>query len=178
MASLLDAWPDPPEPARLGHLRRRLLESARGGNAHVPGADAEDVVQEAMVRFLREVPNADSPPAEIRAHVALKRERANYYRRLDRRGEELTPEPTALLAAGDGPDARFLQSAVAIEQIAGRDVRLFAELRTSGHTMDDIAHVLDWTPQRVDAARKQLARYTDEIAVALAIQLREDSDGS
>ena len=55
-----------------------------------------------MIRFLRESPRDGAPPDEIRAHVALKRERANYYRRRDRRPEQLSAEPTALLAAGSG----------------------------------------------------------------------------
>ncbi len=177
MSARLDAWPDPPETDHLQALRHRLLQSTQGTVAHVPRRDAEDVVQDAMVRFLGETPKPSSPPDEVRAHVALKRERANYYRRRDRRPEQLTAEPVALHATGSGPDARLVQAAVAIEQIAGRDTRLLAELRGKGYTFDDIARELQWTPQRVDAARKQLDRNRERIAVALAIQLREVPGG-
>ncbi len=177
MNSQLDAWPTPPEPERLRGIRRRLLQSAQGPVANVPRRDAEDVVQNAMIRFLREAPQEGAPPDEIRAHVALKRERANYYRRRDRKPEHLSAEPTALLAAGSGPDARLIQACVAIEQIAGPDARRVAELKGKGYTAADMADELGWSKQRVDAARKQLERNKAKIAAAVAIQFKEVSHG-
>lgn len=175
MSSSSQASPLPlPELAR---LRAQLLTSTRGKRASVPREDAEDIVQEAMIRFLREPPRDGAPSAEVRAHVALKRERANYYRRRGRRREQLGEEPVALLAGGSGPDARFMQAAVAIEQIAGADVRSLVELLGDGYTYGDVAAALGWSPQRVDAARQKLRRHRDEIAAAAAIQLKEVSDG-
>jgi DNA-directed RNA polymerase specialized sigma24 family protein len=173
MAHRLDAWTEPPDDEQLRRLRRMLLRSACGPTAHVPSADVEDVVQEAMVRFLREPPDSSSPPAEIRASLALRRERANYYRRCDRRPEDPVADPTPLLAGGEGADARFLQALIAIEQIAGRDVRALAEFRHRGYTFDDVAQEAGWSARRVDAARKQLSRYNGRIAAALAIHLKE-----
>jgi DNA-directed RNA polymerase specialized sigma24 family protein len=172
-----DASAQPAEGERLLRLRSRLLASTGGAVAHVPARDAEDVVQEAMIRFLKEPPREGSPSDEVRAHVALKRERANYYRRRSRRPEALAGEPVALLAGGSDPDARLVQAAVAIEQIAGRDARLVAELRGQRQTYEDIAGELGWRKQRVEAARKQLERHKDQIAAAVAIQLKEVPDG-
>lgn len=163
---------------RLVQLRRRLLSSARGRAANVPAADVEDVVQDALVRFLRESPRAGAPADEVRAHVALRRERADYYRRRARRREEATVEPVPLLAAGASPDALLVQAAVAIEQIAGDDARIVAELRGEHHSYDDIARELAWPLRRVEAARKQLERYRPQIAAALAIHLGDAADGT
>ncbi len=167
----------PLPPPELARLRAQLLDSARGHRANVPQDDAEDVVQEAMIRFLREPQRDGAPSAEVRAHVALKRERANYYRRRGRRREQLGDEPVALLARGSEPDARFTQAAIAIEQIAGADVRAMVELRSEGYTYGDVAAALGWTHHRVDAARQKLRRCSDEIAVAAAIHFKEVSDG-
>jgi DNA-directed RNA polymerase specialized sigma24 family protein len=172
MTARLDAWPEPPEPDHLKQLRSRLLQSTRGPTGHVPGRDAEDVVQEAMIRFLAEVPKPGAPGDAARAHVAFKRERANYFRR--RKPEQLSDELTVLRPGGSGPDARLVQAAVAIEQIAGRDARMVAELRGAGHTFDDVAQELGWTPQRVEAARKQLLRNKERIATAVSIQLLKE----
>jgi DNA-directed RNA polymerase specialized sigma24 family protein len=177
MSTRPQASPVPSDQEHLSRLRGRLLASTRGSTASVPPRDAEDVVQEAMIRLVREPARADAPSDEIRAHVALKRERANYYRRRARRPEQLAAEPIALLAGGSDADARLVQAAVAIEQIAGRDTRLLAELRGQRYTYQDIASELGWSMRRVEAARKQLERHKDQIAVAAAIQLKEAPDG-
>jgi hypothetical protein len=109
----------------------------------------------------------------VRASLALRRERANYYRRRDRRPEDPVAEPTPLLAGGESANARFLQALIAIEQIAGRDVRELAEFRSRGYTLDDVAHEPGWSAKRVDAARKKVGRHNGEIASALAIHLKE-----
>jgi DNA-directed RNA polymerase specialized sigma24 family protein len=176
MTARMDAWPESPEPDHLKQLRSRLVQSTRRPAGHVPGRDAEDVVQEAMIRFLAEVPRPGVPGDVTRAHVALKRERANYFRRSAHKPEQLSAEPTALRPGGSGPDARLVQAAVAIEQIAGRDARLVAEMRGAGHTFDDVAQELEWSAQRVEAARKQLLRNKERIATAVSIQLKEASD--
>ena len=177
MSTRPEASPQPSEGDRILRLRSRLLASTGGPVAHVPARDAEDVVQEALIRFLNEPPRDGSPPEEVRAHVALKRERANYYRRRARKPEQLAAEPVALLAGGSDPYARLVQVTVAIEQIAGRDARLVAELRGQRYAYQDIACELSWSIQRVEAARKQLQRHTDQIAAAAAIQLKEVLDG-
>lgn len=178
MSTRLDAWPEPPEPEQLRRLRLRLLQTARGHAANIPSRDAEDVVQNAMIRYLRESPRPGSPTEEIRAHVALKRERANYYRTRDRKPEQLTDQPAALQPAGTGPEQGLIDAAVTIEQIAGPDARRLAELRGEGHALADAARVLHWDTRRVDAARKQLERNKDRIALALNTQLKEDPDGT
>jgi DNA-directed RNA polymerase specialized sigma24 family protein len=175
MSSSSHASPLPPP--ELARLRAQLLDSTRGRHANVPREDAEDVVQEAMIRFLREPQRDRAPSAEVRAHVALKRERANYYRRRGRRREQLGEEPVALLAGGTEPDARFTQAAVAIEQIAGADVRALVELLGDGYTYSDVAAALGWTDHKVDAARQKLRRCRNEIAAAAAIHFKEVSDG-
>jgi hypothetical protein len=129
-----------------------------------------------MIRFLGEVPLPSSPPDEVRARMALRRERANFYRYRERHPDEPTADPEVLLAAGAGPDERFLQAVIAIEQIAGSEVRRFAELRNRGYTLDDMAHAPGWDARRVDAARKQFERYKDQIAIALAIHVKEVPD--
>jgi DNA-directed RNA polymerase specialized sigma24 family protein len=177
MSARLDAWPEPPEPEQLRRLRQRLLHSTRGASANVPSRDAEDVVQNAMIRYLREAPRPAGPNEEIRAHVALKRERAKYYRTRERKPEALTGEPTLKSAArGGGPG--HVEAAVAIEQIAGADARRLAEVRGEGHTLSDAARVLHWDACRVEAARKQIERNKDRIARALDTKPKEESDGT
>ncbi len=178
MTARLDAWPTPPEPEQLRRLRERLLNSARGPGAHVPSRDAEDVVQNAMVRYLREPPKADSPSDEIRAHVALRRERANYFRTRERKPEQLTEEPQTLRGAAATEPLGHVAAAVAIEQIAGADARRIAELRGEGHTLDDAARILHWDANRVEAARKQIERHKDAIARALNRRLKEEPNGT
>lgn len=182
MSARLDAWQEPPEPEQLRRLRRRLLQSTRGPAAHIPSRDAEDVVQNAMIRYLRESPRPDGPSEEIRAHVALRRERANYYRTRERKPEELSDQPAEHRTVHTAPESAHVDAAVTIEQIAGRDARQLAELRGKRHTLADAASVLHWDSRRVDAARKQIERNMDRIALALALVLdpptKEDSDGA
>jgi DNA-directed RNA polymerase specialized sigma24 family protein len=182
MSARLDAWPEPPEPAQLRQLRLRLLRSTLGPAAHVPSGDAEDIVQNAMIRYLREPLRPGGPSEEIRAHVALKRERANYYRTRERKPEQLTDlppaeQPAALPSVGAEPDPGFIDDVVTIEQIAGPDVRRLVELRGERCTLTDAAQALHWDTRRVEAARKQLERNKDRIARALNIQLKEDPNG-
>jgi DNA-directed RNA polymerase specialized sigma24 family protein len=176
MSARLDAWPESPEPAQLLRLQLRLLQTTRGLAAHIPSRDAEDVVQNAMIRYLREPPRPGSPTEEIRAHVALKRERANYYRARNRKPEQLTDQPAALQSIHTGLDSALIDAAVTIEQIAGPDARCVAELRGEGHALADAARILHWDTRRVEAARKQLERYKDRIALALNTQLKENHD--
>jgi DNA-directed RNA polymerase specialized sigma24 family protein len=177
MSARLDAWPEPPEPEQLSRLRGRLLRSTRGASAHVPSRDAEDVVQNAMIRYLREAPRPGAPSDEIRAHMALRRERAKYYRTRERKPEQLTEEPR-LQSAAAGIGTGHIEAALTIEQIAGADARRIAELRGEGHTLSDAARVLHWDARRVEAARKQIERHKDRIAYALATRLKEDFDGT
>jgi DNA-directed RNA polymerase specialized sigma24 family protein len=177
MSARLDAWPIPPESEQLRRLRERLLRSTRGAAAHVPSRDAEDVVQNAMIRYLREPPRPDAPNEEIRAHVALKRERANYFRTRQRKPEQLTDEPQ-LTPTAAAMRLRHIEAAVAIEQIAGADARRIAELRGEGHTLSDASRVLHWDANRVEAARKQIERHKDRIARALDSKLKEDPNDS
>jgi DNA-directed RNA polymerase specialized sigma24 family protein len=178
MTARLDAWPTPPEPEQLHRLRQRLLNSTRGAGAHVPSRDAEDVVQNAMVRYLREAPKPNGPNDDIRAHVALRRERANYFRTRERKPEQLTHEPQILRGAPATERLGHVEAAVAIEQIAGVDARRIAELRGEGHTLDDAARILHWDANRVEAARKQFERHKDMIARALNRQLKEEPNGT
>jgi DNA-directed RNA polymerase specialized sigma24 family protein len=157
-----------------------LLQSARGPAAHIPSRDAEDVVQNAMMRYLREAPRPGGPTEEIRAHMALKRERANYYRTRERKPEQLTDQPAALVSTGTGPGPELIDGAVTIEQIAGPDARRLAELRSEGHALADASRVLHWDARRVEVARKQIERNKDKIALALALNTKpkEDLDGA
>lgn len=178
MTARLDSWPEPPEPEDLRRLRTRLLQSTRGAAAHIPSRDAEDVVQNAMVRFLRETPRPGAPSDDIRGHVALKRERANYYRSSARRPERLTDDPAALRRTSMDPDHEFVESRLTIEQIAGPDAAKLADVRGKGYSLTDAARVLHWDARRVEAARKQLERYAPRIARAVRAQLKEDPDGA
>jgi DNA-directed RNA polymerase specialized sigma24 family protein len=177
MTARLDPWPEPPEPEHLRRLRLRLMHTARGPAAHIPSRDAEDVVQNAMIRYLREPPRPGGPPEEARAHVALRRERANYYRARERKPEQLTDQPTSPTPVPSEPHTALVDAAVTIEQIAGADARRLAELRGEGHTLRDAARLLHWDARRVEATRKQLERNKDRIARAIHTQLKEDPDG-
>ncbi len=178
MTARLDAWPTPPEPEQLRRLRQRLLNSTRGAAAHIPSRDAEDVVQNAIIRYLREAPRPDGPSEDIRAHVALRRERANYFRSSQRKPVQLTEEPQSLQGAPTTGQLGHVEAAVAIEQIAGADARRIAELRAERHTLDDAARVLHWDANRVEAARKQIERHKDAIARALNRKLKEEPNGT
>ncbi len=178
MTARLGSWPEPPEPDHLRRLRVRLMHSARGAAAHIPSRDAEDVVQNAMIRYLREAPRPDGPSEEIRAHIALKRERANYYRTRARKPELLTDEPVALRSDRVEPETGFAEAFLAIEQIAGADAGRLAVLRGEGHTLADAARLLHWDARRVEAARKRLERNGERIALAVKAHLKEDPDGA
>ena len=177
MSARLDTWQEPPEPEQLRRLRRRLLQSARGAAAHIPSRDAEDVVQNAMIRYLRESPKPGGPSEEIRAHVALRRERANYYRTRERKPEELTDQPAEHRVLHMAPQPAHIDAAVTIEQIAGPDARQLAELRGNGHTLADAASVLHWDARRVDAARKQLRAQQGSDRIRTCIRTRPPDEG-
>jgi DNA-directed RNA polymerase specialized sigma24 family protein len=163
--------PDPRDPSRLRALREAMVRSARGGNYSVRLDDSEDVVQEAIIKFLGRPPVA-GVPEEARAFTALRDIWVEYCRRRERRPETLIGE---VLPFGSRPaDSRLVEAALAIEQIAGVDARLYAEYKQDGYTQTDIARLPDWSPQRAAAAYKQLQRHHRQIASALEIKLKEN----
>jgi len=169
-----EANPDPLARQRLEEIRSALVRSARGGQHRVPERDAEDVAHEAIVKYLRQ-PAAPGVPDQARAFRALRDSRADYYRRRNRRPEELAGDVFG--SSSQAPDQRWVEAAFTIEQIAGRDARLFCQHKAEGYTQEDIGRLPGWTPRRAAAAYKQFQRHHQQIADALAIKLKE-TDGT
>lgn len=165
-----EAQPDPRDTEHLRVVRKALFGSTRGGNYHVPEPDAEDVVQDALLKYLAKPPSP-GVAEEARAFTALRDVRAEYYRRQARRPEELTPR---ILPSSSAPaDERLTEAELAIEQIAGPDVRLYCQLKKEGYTQTDIGRLPGWSQRRAAAAYKQFQRHHQPIAEALAIKLKE-----
>lgn len=171
MPTPAEADPDPREIPRLGAIRQAMVISARGGHYSVPAADAEDVVQEAIIKYLGR-PTAAGVAEEARAFTALRDTRADYYRRRSRRPEVLTGDPLPL--PSKSADERLIEGALTIEQIAGRDARLYCEYKQRGYTQSDIGRLPGWSRQRAAAAYKQVQRHHPQIASALEIKLKEN----
>lgn len=172
MRTAAESDPDPREISRLGAIRQALVGSARGGHHSIPTADAEDVVQEAIIKYLGN-PSAPDVAEEARAFMALRDARADYYRRRARRPEVLTGEVLPL--PSKPADQRLVEAALTIEQIAGRDARLYCEYKQKGHAQSDIGRVHGWSPKRAAAAYKQVQRHHQQIANALEIKLKENN---
>jgi DNA-directed RNA polymerase specialized sigma24 family protein len=171
MATPAEADSDRRESSRLGAIRQAMVSSARGGHHSVPAADAEDVVQEAIIKYLGR-PAAEGVAEEARAFTALRDARADYYRRRSRRPEVLTGEVLPL--PSKPADERLIEAALTIEQIAGGDARLYCEYKQKGYTQSDIGRLAGWSPQRAAAAYKQVQRHHQQLASALEIKLKEN----
>jgi DNA-directed RNA polymerase specialized sigma24 family protein len=171
MSTPAEADPGPRASERLRDIRRALVRSTLGGQHSVPLRDAEDVVQEAIIKYLGREP-APGVAEEARAFRALRDVRADYYRRQSRRPEELTGE--VLPFSVKPSDERLVDAALTIEQIAGRDARLYCEYKSDGYTQADIGRLPGWSAQRAAAAYKQFQRHHQQIASALAINLKEN----
>jgi DNA-directed RNA polymerase specialized sigma24 family protein len=165
--------PYPPED--LAELRRRMVMAAlRRG---VGWDDAEDVVQEALAKLLREQPRTGAPPLQIRAFAALRDKRVEFMRARARERERRVQGALAGPGADDEgrgvdipeEDARLalVEACQLVCGIAGYDAMCFAALKALGATERDVAEFMGWPAHRVAAARVRLARKKATITRAL-----------
>lgn len=147
---------------RLADLRRRLV--ARGRAYGLPLHDVEDLVQDALIKVLRERSRPGQPPVEIRALTALRDVRAEHFRRHSREtarvsttGDELgDSEPPTGGSAFSSLDV--VELCESVRRLVGTDVMTFAVLKSMGATEADVATLMGWAPRRAAAARVQLSR--------------------
>lgn len=151
----------------LGHLRKVMVASAaRGGRVRLD--DIEDVVQEAIIKALREKVRDGVPPFAARALRALADKQVEYVRVQQRGRARRDARPLA--GPGNSEDAHVIdlpepdpgfalvEMHMLCESIVGRDSLAYAVLKSRGATDHDVAELKGWTPQRVAAARMRLAR--------------------
>jgi RNA polymerase sigma factor (sigma-70 family) len=166
-------------------LRRRMLGISE---RRVPVADAEDLVQEALEKFIRERVRPGAPPPEVRAFRALRDKRAEYFRRKgrhDRRqiarideGRNLAEEedssgPAFVEPAEEEAGYRVAEILAALEQILGPEVVEYVWMKFRGLTMEEIAREPGWDKRRVARVRMRLARKKKGVAIAILGRLPE-----
>ena len=147
---------EPSKEAELAELRKRMVRHTAA--SEVSYHDAEDLTQEALLRVIQ--PSQSTEVAlPIRAFRKLKDVRAEFYRSPKREfanaAQPLEEQPDLAREA-----AAFAVIGIEdmIESLAGPDVRAYIRLKALRLTDAEIAKQLKWTPQRVDAARKQYSR--------------------
>jgi DNA-directed RNA polymerase specialized sigma24 family protein len=151
--------PNPaPSNDELAKLRRQLVAKA---TRHLGHADGEEVTQEALLRLL-----GDRKPTELplrpRAFRKLRDASAELLRNPKRRFEaECTPVSGTDHLPTQSPQEAALDLIAMrqqIIQIAGPDVWEYAQAKKEGRTAREMVDTLGWTPQRVEAAGRQLRR--------------------
>lgn len=144
-----------PSDDELEAVRLVLLKAAR-----VAEGDREDVVQEAMVRALREEVRPLAPPLPARALRKLRDASVDLYRQQSRKKEP--PQVASLEAHGDlaREDAalKLAETSDMVRAIAGPDVLQYALWTAARMTEREIAQQPGWSSQRAGAARRQLSR--------------------
>jgi hypothetical protein len=154
-----------PSGEEIKELRHRLLVTARA--KAVPDADVEDLTQEALFRVIK-----DDRPSELPFASRAKR------KLLDVTAEHFRNPQRAFLASAERleeQDALAQEDAALaminlqglINQIGGDDVLAFARLRALKVPEREMAERLDWSPQRVAAARKQFSRKAAAMIAAI-----------
>ncbi len=141
--------------------------------------DAEDLVQDALLKVMRQGVRSGAPSLAVRAFVAL-RDRRSERARMAARRAFLDPMPRSALAERD---VGVTESGYAVVEIcevltaiAGADVMKFARLKAQGATEADIAEQPGWSPQRAAAARIRLGRKKAALAAALALSLNRKEE--
>lgn len=145
-----------PSDEDLKAMRERLVIAARA--SAVPSDDAEDLTQEALYRALKD----DRPsklPLASRAKRKLRDVRAEHFRS-PKRALLAEAEPLAEQEALAREDAAYgmIELKDMVKSVGGEDVLAYARLRALKVPEREMAQRLDWTEQRVGAARKQFAR--------------------
>jgi len=150
-----------PSQQELEELRRRLRTYA--GKTLEP-EDAEDAVQTALLRLVEDEQSSDVPLRQ-RAFRKLKDVRAEFFRRPQRAFDEaVRPLHEQLHLAEPDPAVALLETADVVESVVGDDVLAYARLKAIGFTDAGVAKELDWTSQKVEAARKKLSRNAARLA--------------
>lgn len=159
------------DPEVLSALRGRMVASAlrKGLGWH----DAEDVVQEALLKAVREHVRPGAPPLPARAFTALHDRHVEFVRRSARQRkrevptEHLEEAEVAKVEMGvnEDPRLRLLELCLVVSAIAGSDAMRFAQLKSEGATEHDVAALIG--PRRAAAARRRLAKKKAAIAQAL-----------
>jgi DNA-directed RNA polymerase specialized sigma24 family protein len=142
-------------------MRADLVAAA----VRVPARDREDVVQEALLRLVREEQPRPGVPLKAQARRRLQRATADYYRRESRRPRLTLLEPeeqgsTHEVAASEAESWRKVRAfRQRLEELAGRDAALYAVLKGLFKMSErEIAELPGWNANRAGAARKQLSR--------------------
>lgn len=158
-------------------LRKSLLSRAE---RIVPLPDAEDVVQEALIKLLREEARPDAPDVRVRAFRALRDTRVDYFRKESRRQEKLpTVSISKVQTEVDRDEGGFPAQALepvqrdsllelvelfeAVEQIADPEILEYLKMKVERQTDGEIAQQSGWDNRRVARVRKRFQRKRTEI---------------
>lgn len=167
--------------ARLAGLRRRLVARAR--RDRLTPDDIEDMVQEALLKVLRERTRPGQPVIEIRAYTALRDARAEFFRQRSRdtrrlvsttpdgQGEVVLPEHLE-----EGRPLDVVDTCEVVRQLAGSDVLVFAWLKSVGLTEADVAALMGWPASRAAAARIKLSRKRSLLVKAMRGEFLEEEE--
>jgi DNA-directed RNA polymerase specialized sigma24 family protein len=152
-----------PSEEELKELRRRMVTSAA---RYLPRADAEDVTQQALLRLVTDR-RPSSVPLRTRAHRKLKDVRAELFRD-NQRKFDVAARPLPEAVEQEDPEGQAIAGLIALEQeiraVAGEEILIYARAKAKGLTNAEVAAELGWSPQQVEAARKQLSRKTAPLA--------------
>lgn len=165
------------EEAELGRLRGRMVRRAR--RLGVPADEIEDVVQEALLKAIRERERPGAPGLEVRAFTALRDKRAEFARARARRlrlGSPIVAERLSLEGELEAPGSgtELIELWELVREIAGEDAVVFALLKSLGATEEDVARIMEWPRSRAAASRVQLSRRKPLILQAMAEGLEEE----
>lgn len=151
---MTDALPATDQELQL--IREKLRSLARRGG--VPEMDVDDVIDQAIAKAANERVREDAPSFEIRARVALRDVKADYFRRKSSRPEvdydaelpEVPVEPTALDTVAFHELRNLLQEALGPETLG------CAFYSIAGYSESEIAKRSGWGREKTAALRRRL----------------------
>jgi DNA-directed RNA polymerase specialized sigma24 family protein len=152
----------------LRSLQQMLLRANPG--VMIPSRDREDVVQETLLRLVKERPPSSDIPLQARARTALRHAAIDYVRRESRRPPLGQAPPETSAAASPQTDdlvSFVLRVHSRVCEVASSDVADYVVLKYLGYTEGQIAEHTGWSTQRAGAARKQLGRLKPAVIQAI-----------
>ena len=159
---------------------RRVLVALAQRQAHaLPAADRDDLVQDALVKALRQHQLPGGTPLEIRVRVTFQDVLRDYYRKRSRSLEDPWAEPPE-----EPRDAELLsrlnlgEVCAAINEQLGNEILQYSLLLAQGHTAAQITDVPGWDPARVDRVRKRLRRKQGLVETMLRVRNSQRREAS
>lgn len=156
------------ESGEIVEVRRRMVARAR--RRGLSRDDAEDLVQDALLKVTRQGRKPGAPGLAPRAFVALRDKQSEHMRAARRacyRSVAWAEVPEREVAVTE-PRYELAEMCQMLAEIVGADAMAYVRLKAVGSTEGDIAQILGWSPQRVSTARMRLTRKRADIAKALS----------